>query len=82
MCVAVHTMVSVLTRAVPRAGLAQTGGFWDRMEERWFDRLPIEIQSPPQRPDGFLGSWWTTGALAAGFAGLQLGAGLMLVHRF
>ena len=69
-------LVALLVRAMPGAASAQAGGFWADLEERWFDRLPIEIQNPPQRPDGFLGSWWTTGALAATCAGL------MLVRRF
>jgi hypothetical protein len=54
--------------------LAQTGGFWDRVEERGFDRLRLQIQHPPRRTDGFPGSWFTTGALAATWAGLQRGA--------
>ena len=58
----------------PGAALAGGDGLWPNLEEHWFDRLPIEVQHPPRRPDGFLGSWWVTGALAATWAGLEFGA--------
>jgi membrane-associated phospholipid phosphatase len=49
------------------------GGFWSRLEERWFDRLPLSPANRANRQPRPFGSWWTTGALAATWLALEVG---------